>query len=163
MPSDNVTPFRRPPKRVQQKQQQGGIGFKTHRGKAVLVQLLTLATYVSAFLFPFPSPPGAPIQIVLASCISLALALAAVALAMPNRYDAMPWATTHHEHALRTLIIGFAVWTIGSALAFVNGALIIVGFYTRIIVVIWAVIRAGVGLVLALMRRPVWNPKGWLL
>ena len=162
MPSDNVTPFRRPPKRVQQKQQPGGM-FKTHRGKAVLVQLLTLATYVAAFLFPFPSPPGAPIQVVLASCVSLALALAAVALAMPNRYDAMPWATTHHEHALRTLIIGFAIWTIGSALSFVNGALIIVGFYTRIVVVIWAVIRAGVGLVLALMRRPVWNPKGWLL
>ena len=117
MPADNVTPFRRPPKRVQKKQQQGGIGFKTHRGKAVLVQLLTLATYVSAFLFPFPAPPGAPIELLLASCISLALALAAVALAMPNRYDAMPWAATHHEHALRTLIIGFAIWTIGGALA----------------------------------------------
>ena len=162
MPADNVTPFRRPPKRVRQKQQPGGIGFKTHRGKAVLVQLLTLATYVSAFLFPFPAPPGAPIELLLASCISLALALAAVALAMPNRYDAMPWATTHHEHALRTLMIGFAIWTIGGALGFVNGALIIVGFYVRIAVMIWATIRAGVGLVLALMRRPVWNPKGWL-
>ena len=125
-------------------------------------ETVTLATYVSAFLFPFPAPPGAPIQLVLASCVSLALALAAVALAMPNRYDAMPWAATHHEHALRTPMIGFAVWTIGGALGFVNGALVIVGFYVRVAVVIWATIRAGVGLVLALMRRPVWNPKGWL-
>ena len=60
-------------------------------------------------------------------------------------------------------MIGFAVWTIGGALGFVNGALVIVGFYVRVAVVIWATIRAGVGLVLALMRRPVWNPKGWLL
>jgi hypothetical protein len=28
---------------------------------------------------------------------------------------------------------------------------------------VWAVIRSGVGLVLAIMRRPIWRPKGWLL
>jgi uncharacterized membrane protein len=162
MPADNVTPFRRPPKRVQ-KRQQGGMGFKSHRGKAVLVQLLTLATFVSAFLFPFPSPPGVPLEIVIASCISLALALVTVVLATQNRYDAMPWATTHHEHALRTLLFGFAIWTFASALTYVNGIFVVVAVYVHIAVVIWAVIRSGVGIVLALMRRPVWNPKGWLL
>jgi uncharacterized membrane protein len=82
---------------------------------------------------------------------------------MPNRYEAMPWASTHHEHALRTLVIGFAVWTVASALTFVNGALSVVAIYVHVAVVIWAVIRSAVGIVLALMRRPIWNPKGWLL
>lgn len=139
------------------------MGFKTHRGKAVLVQLLTLATYVCAFLFPFPSPPGTPIMVVIVSCFSLAFALAAVALAMPNRYDAMPWAATHHEHAIRTLMIGFAIWTLASALTYISGSLSFVAFYTHIAIVIWAVARSSVGVVLAFMRRPIWHPKGWLL
>jgi uncharacterized membrane protein len=162
MPTDNVTPFRRPPKRVQQRQQ-GGMGLKSHRGKAVLVQLLTLATFVLAFFFPFPPPPGSPIAIIVASCISLALAFGAVALAMQNRYDAMPWATTHHEHALRTLVVGFALWTLASALTYISGALVVVAIYAHLAIAIWGVIRSGVGVVLALMRRAVWNPKGWLV
>jgi uncharacterized membrane protein len=159
--SDNVTPFRRP--KPQRPQQRGGLGFQTHRGKAVLVQLLTLITYVCAFLFPFPPPPGTPLVLLLASCLTLALAFATVALAMPNRYDGMPWAATHHEHALRTLIYGFVVWTLGSALTYIHGSLLVVSFYVKLIVVIWAVLRSGVGLALAVMRKPVWNPKGWLL
>lgn len=163
MPADNVTPFRRPPRRVVQKQQQGGMGFNTHRGKAVLVQLLTLATYASAYFFPFPPPPGAPIILLIASCFSLAFALGAAALAMQNRYDAMPWAATHHEHAVRTLFIGFAIWTLSSALTYISTAFFVVAHYTHIAVLIWAGVRAAVGMVLALMRRPVWHPRGWLV
>jgi uncharacterized membrane protein len=159
----NVTPFRRPPRRIVQKQQQGGMGFKTHRGKAVLVQLLTLATYVCAFFFPFPPLPGVPLVVAIASCISLALAFGVVALAMPNRYDAMPWAATHHEHAIRTLLIGFVVWTLASALTFITGAFGIVAYFAHIAVLIWAVVRSGAGVALALLRRPVWHPTGWLL
>jgi uncharacterized membrane protein len=163
MPSDNVTPFRRPPRRVQQKQQQGGLGFKTHRGKAVLIHILTLVTYALAYFFPFPAPPGSPIILVVASCISLAFAFMAIALAMPNRYDGMPWAATHHEHAIRTLFIGFAVWTLSSALSYINGALIVVAIYAHLAVLAWVAIRSGVGMVLALMRKPIPHPRGWLL
>lgn len=45
MSSDNVTPFRRPPKRPVAPQQEGGFGFKTHRGKVVLAHLLTIAAF----------------------------------------------------------------------------------------------------------------------
>jgi uncharacterized membrane protein len=159
---DNVTPFRRPKPRPVAPQQGGGMGFRTHRGKAVLVQVLTLATYVSAFLFPFPPPPGTPFVLVFASCISFALAFGAIALAMPNRYSGMPWAATHHEHAIRTLLYGFVVWTLGVALIYVHGSLAIVTVYVKLAVMIWAVLRTGVGLVLALMRKPIGNPRGLL-
>jgi uncharacterized membrane protein len=163
MPADNVTPFRRPRKPPPQKRQSGGNAWQSHRGKAVLVHVLTLATYVSAFLFPFPAPPGTPLVLILASCISLAFAFMAVTLAMQNRYDAMPWAATHHEHAIRTLLIGFVVWTLASALTLVTPALGFVAFYARIAVMLWVLVRSVVGFVLAIMRKPIWHPKGLLL
>jgi uncharacterized membrane protein len=163
MPPDNVTPFRRPPPRPVRPQQSGGWGFQTHRGKAVLVQLLTLVTFLCAFFFPFPPQDGTPLVLILASCVSLALAFTTVALAMPNRYDGMPWAATHHEHAIRTLILGFVVWTLGLSLTYIHGSLFVVSFYVKLVVMVWAVLRSGVGMVLAIMRKPVWNPKGWFL
>ena len=81
MSSDNVTPFRRPPKRPVAPQQSGGLGFKTHRGKAVLAHLFTLAAYVLAIVFPAP-----PL-----SYIALAAAVAAVLFVYANRGEAMPW------------------------------------------------------------------------
>ena len=45
--SDNVTPFRRP--KPVRPQQPGGGGFKTHRGKAMLVQFLTLIAFALNF------------------------------------------------------------------------------------------------------------------
>ncbi|ANP46888.1 hypothetical protein [Candidatus Viadribacter manganicus] len=161
MPSDNVTPFRRP--KPVRPQQQGGLGFKTHRGKAVLVHLLTIATYTCAFLFPFPAPPGAPLVLVIASCVSLALAFAVIALATPNRYGAMPWATTHHELAIRTLIIGFVLWTLASALTYISPALMVVAFWGHVIIMIWAILRAIIGLVLGVMRKAIPNPRGWFV
>jgi uncharacterized membrane protein len=152
MPADNVTPFRRPPKRVQ-RPQQAGLGFKTHRGKAVLVHLLTLAAFALNFIFP----------VGLESYIGIAVGVAAAFLAYSNRYDGMPWAATHHEHVFRTILIGYSIWTIASALTYVNGALAPVAIYTHLAIIVWAGIRSGVGLVLAVMRRPIWHPKGWLL
>ncbi|MBP6690576.1 MAG: hypothetical protein KA153_11330 [Hyphomonadaceae bacterium] len=158
--SDNVTPFRRPkPKRPQQ---QGGLGFKTHRGKAVLVHLLTMATYVCAFFFPFPPPGGSPLVLYVAGCISFALAIIAVTIAMPNRYSGMPWATTHHEHAIRTLLLGFVTWTLTSALLYISTGLAPVTFWTHVAIMLWAALRSIVGLVLALMRKPISNPRGLL-
>lgn len=161
--SDNVTPFRRPPKRPVAPQQRGGLGFQTHRGKAVLVHLLTIASYVCAFLFPFPMPPGAPLILVIASCFSLAFAFVTIALAMPNRYDAMPWAATHHEQAIRTLIIGYSIWVLASALTYVTSALGIVAYGVHLAVLVWAAIRSIFGLALALMRKPIPHPRGMLL
>lgn len=147
---DNVTPFRRRP--TPKPVQRGG-GLTSHRGKAVLVQALTLAAFGLSFILA--APPW--------SYIAMAVAIAGVAVAISNRAEAMPWAQTHHEHALRTLIIGYAITTLASLLTFINGSLLIVYFYVQIAVLIWAAIRAGIGLVLAIMRRPIWNPRGPLL
>ncbi|HVV31682.1 MAG TPA: hypothetical protein VHC73_00535 [Vitreimonas sp.] len=150
--SDNVTPFRRPPKRVQQKQQ-GGLGLKSHRGKAVLVQLLTIAAF--ALNFVFPTPPE--------SYIGMAVAIGAFLLAYANRYTGMPWAMTHHEHAVRTLMIGYAIWVFASLLTLIYGPLAIVAFYIHLAVIVWALIRAAIGLVLAMLRRPIPNPRGIII
>ncbi len=148
--ADNVTPFRRrpPPKPVQRS---GGVS--SHRGKAVLVQALSLAAFGLSFFLPAP-----PL-----SYLALAVGVAGAAIAFSNRADAMPWAQTHHEHALRTLIGGYAIWTLSSLLGYINGALIVVTFYIHIAVLVWVAIRAGIGLVLAILRKPIANPRGPLL
>lgn len=150
--SDNVTPFRRPPKRAPAPQQSGGIGFKTHRGKAVLSQGLTLTAFALNFFFPMPP----------FSFIGMGVGVAAAFVTYSNRGEGMPWANTHYEHALRTLIFGYVIWLLASMLTYVHGSLGVATVFIHIVVVIWAVIRAGVGLVLAAMRRAIANPHGWL-
>jgi uncharacterized membrane protein len=152
MPSDNVTPFRRPPKRVQKRQQEG-LGLKTHRGKAVLVQVLTIAAF--ALNLVFPTAPE--------SYIGMGVGIGAFLLAYANRYTGMPWAMTHHEHAVRTLMIGYAIWVFASLLTLIYGALAIVAFYIHLGVIVWALIRAVIGLVLAMLRRPIPNPRGLII
>jgi len=153
MPSDNVTPFRRPQKKPVAPQQQGGLGFKTHRGKVVLAHLLTIAAFVLNFFFS--TPPW--------SFLALAVAIAAVVLVYANRGEATPWANTHHEHALRTLIIGYAIIVLIGLLPMIFGALAVITFYVTLAVTIWAVLRAVIALVLGVMRRPIPNPRGWLV
>ena len=151
MPSDNVTPFRRP--KPARPQQSGGLGFKTHRGKVVLVHLLTIAAFTLNFFIRMP--PW--------SLIGTAVGIAAIALAYTNRGQGMPWVNTHHEHAVRTLIIGYVIWILGSLLGFIHGALAIGTIFVHLAVAIWAGLRAAIALVLAIMRKPVPNPHGWLV
>jgi len=152
MSHDNVTPFRRPPKRPAVRQQ-GGLGLKSHRGKVVLAHLLTIAAFVLNFFLT--TAPW--------SFLSLAVAIAAVVLVYSNRGEAMPWANTHHEHALRTLIIGYAINILASLLGLISGALIVVSFYVTLGVTVWAVLRAAIALVLGVLRKPIPNPHGWLI
>jgi len=147
---DNVTPFRprRPPPRPS-----GGLGLATHRGKAVLVHLLTLISFVASFFFP--APPW--------SYLALAVGVAGLAIAASNRAEAMPWARTHHELALRTIVIGVAASMLLSILGFIPGFPAIWAFYARLAVLAWASLRALIGLVLAILRKPVPNPTGPLV
>jgi uncharacterized membrane protein len=149
--SDNVTPFRRP--KPVRPQQQGGLGIKTHRGKVVLAHVLTIAAFVLNFMLR-----GFPL-----SLIGLVVAIAAVMIVYSSRGAAMPWANTHHEHALRTLIIGYALWMLAGLLILINGALFTVTIYLQLGIAIWAVLRAVVALVLGVMRKPVPNPRGWFI
>jgi uncharacterized membrane protein len=146
---DNVTPFRPRPKPVQP-QKSGGLGFNTHRGKAVLVQGLALAAF--ALNWFLPQPP--------LSLLGMAVGIAGAVLAYSNRGEGMPWAATHHEHALRTLIIGYSIWVLGSLLTYVSPFLALATWFTHLAVAVWAGLRASIALVLALLRRPVPNPRG---
>lgn len=151
MPSDNVTPFRRP--KPVRPQQQGGLGIKTHRGKVILAHLLTIAAFSLNFIFRAP-----PL-----SFIGLVVGVAAVVIVYSNRGAAMPWANTHHEHALRTLVIGYALWVVAGLLVLVNGSLVMITIYLQLAVALWAAIRAIIALVLGVMRKPIPNPHGWLI
>jgi uncharacterized membrane protein len=152
MPSDNVSPFRPRPKRPAPPPRKDGLGFNTHRGKAVLVQLLTLATFAVNWFFP--TPPW--------SLIGLALGIGGFMLAYSNRGQAMPWANTHHEHALRTLLIGYSIWVLAGLLTYVSPFLWMATLFVRIVVALWAGIRSAIGAVLAFMRKPISNPRGIL-
>lgn len=164
MSRDNVTPFRRPPPRPVRPQQQGGMGFKTHRGKAILVHLLTMAS----FLVPFAI--GGIVGGQASQLVGFGIGLAAVLVAYSSRDGATPWAATHHEQAIRTIIIASVILTVLSlprlvvSMEFVDFWAVygMVWFWGRIIVLVWAGLRAIVGLVLAGMRRPVFNARGWL-
>lgn len=162
MPADNVTPFRRPPPPKPVRPQQQGWGLKTHRGKAVLVHVLTIA----CFAVPFVLPLGG-----IERFIGLGVGIAAGVIAYTSREGATPWAATHHEQALRTIIIAFVATTFLTlpALVIPRSATDILSWYAlivfwaNIVVTLWAGIRALVGLVLAGMRKPVFNAKGWLV
>jgi uncharacterized membrane protein len=147
--NDNVTPFRprRPPPR-----QPSGKSLQTPRGKAVLVQALPIVAFAATFLLP-----TRPL-----SYIALGISIAAFLIALANRAEPMPWARTHHEHALRTIIIGYAIWTLSSAVLLLAPQLAPLVFIIHIVVLIWVAVRSGVGLVLAIMRRPIWRPTGIL-
>lgn len=160
--SDNVTPFRRPPPRPVRPQQSGGMGFKTHRGKAILVHVLVLACFAVPFLI------GGQ----LGRFVSMGIAIAAGLVAYTSRADAMPWAATHHEQALRSLIYAFVVTTILSLPVFIMSrdwppevllTITQVIFWGTVIVSIWAGVRSLIGLVLAAMRKPVPHPRGLLI
>jgi uncharacterized membrane protein len=153
MPADNVTPFRRPPKRAVAPQRGEGFGFNTHRGKVLLTHALTLIAFSLNFFLRAP-----PL-----SFIGLAIGVAAILLVMSNRGQAMPWANTHYEHAVRTLMIGYALWVVGSLLTLVSPFLAMVTLLIQLAVALWAGVRALIALVLAAMRKPVLNPRGWLI
>jgi uncharacterized membrane protein len=167
---DNVTPFRRPKPRPVAPQRGGGMGFKTHRGKVVLVHTLTLIAFIAAILgtpainILFANPTeGLIAQARLVSWIvGLVAAIAAVVVAYSNRGAAMPWANTHHEHAMRTLLIGYAIWVVAGLLVYIHDVLVIATIFIQVGVFIWAALRAGVALVLGIMRKPIGNPRGVL-
>ncbi len=158
--ADNVTPFRRPPKRAPAPQQSGGLGFKTHRGKALLSQGLTLAAFAinAAQLFNWPTNFG-----VLGWVVAMAVGIGAAVIAYSNRGQGTPWANTHHEHALRTLILGYCIWILASMLTYVHGALAVATLFIHVAVAIWAALRSGIGFVFAGMRKAIPQPRGWLI
>ncbi len=141
---NNVTPFRaRPRPRASAPK---GFDAQRPQHKVFMVHGLTLASFLVTWLLAFPL-----------ELLGFAAAVAAVAVASANRRDGMPWAQTHHEFGLRTILLGGAVWIIAGMLAFLP----LIGFvvaFVHIAVLIWVGVRAIAGLVRAYLRRPVPNP-----
>ena len=48
-------------------------------------------------------------------------------------------------------------------LGYIHGALSVGTLFVHVIIALWAVIRAAIGIALALMRRPIPNARGWLI
>lgn len=143
--SDNVTPFR-PRRAPNPPPGSTGPGWKTPRGLALIGHGLTLATFMTYF---FGS--GA------VDYVALGLGVAALAIAASRREEGMPWARTHHEFTLRTLIGGGAIWL----LALLSSAIPGVGAYASyglLAVLIWVAVRSIVGAVRAVLRRPIPSP-----
>src|SRR5262245_3881015 len=123
---DNVTPFR--PRRPPPKPPRRGFNLQSQRGKALLAQALVLACF--ALTYALQAPPW--------SYIGLAFGIAALAISASNRTEGMPWARTHHEHAMRTIVIGAAAWTLLSVVLILQiGPLVPVVFWGRIAIALW--------------------------
>jgi|688.fasta_scaffold865117_2 uncharacterized membrane protein len=143
----NITPFRRRP---QPPKLQGPRGFDPQRPqhKALLMHALTAAAFLINWAAPFPG-----------SLIGLGAGIGAVAIAQSNRREGMPWAQTHHEFGIRTLLLGAAVWVVSGLLimAPAPGVATAVSFI-QLLVLAWVLARAAVGFWRALNRKPTPNP-----
>ena len=131
----------------------GDMRLNAGRSQVALAHILTIAAFALSVMLR--APPGA--------YAGYLVAVAAAALAYSLRRAAMPWAATHYEHALRTLIIGYPLWAFAAALQLIHGALIPLILYLQLAVAFWAVVRAAIALFLALTRRPIPHPHGWLI
>ncbi len=147
----NVTPFRRP------KRPPPRLNVQSPRGKAVLVEAMTLLTFVLSFIFPSP-PLG---------LLAILPAIVGVLIASQNRNAAMPWARTHHEFGLRTIVIGMVALMLISLIGLLPlipslyKAMVI--FWGTVIVCLWGGLRGLAGLVMAIMRRAIPHPRGLLI
>jgi uncharacterized membrane protein len=106
-----------------------------------------------------------------AQLIGFGIGLAGVLVAYSSRDSATPWAATHHEQAMRTIIIASILITALSLPRLVVSQEVAgfwniygpIAFWTWVVIVLWGGLRAVVGLVLAGLRRPVFKARGWLL
>jgi uncharacterized membrane protein len=159
---DNVTPFR--PRKPQPKKPR--LNLQSPRGKAVLVEALVLTAVVLSALPWLPLPPAfakmPPAAWQLVRLLPLIPGIAALFIAIENRTAAMPWARTHHEFALRTLVIAACATTLFGLLGFIP-MLGIVGLVGVLVSLAWGFLRACAGTGLAIFRRPIPNPMGLLL
>lgn len=142
---DNVVPLR-PKRRPKQ-----GLDWKAPRTQVLLVHGLTMATFA---LFLFVSGPG--------EYLATALGIAAIAIAAGRRREGMPWACTHHEFALRTLLWGGIAWILAGAAGLIPGVAAYTG-YAIWAVCAWVGLRALWAFARGVLRLPMTRPKSLLL
>jgi uncharacterized membrane protein len=145
MSSDNVTPFRRrppPPKPA----------FNPKEPRELARAIYVLAAGGLALLW-FGG---------LISLLGVALSMAAVFIAAGNRGEGPPWAQSHFEFVLRTIVIaGCALMLLSlvQTLPLVG----VVAVWLRLVVFVWAGVRLVVGFVRAIRAKPNAYARGWLI
>lgn len=95
--------------------------------------------------------------------IGLGLGVAALMIAASKRDEGPFWTRSHFEFALRTLIIGGAVWTIASLIGVIPLIGWVVAWIAKPIVLIWVLVRAAVGFLKASDTKVIANPVTWLI
>ena len=138
---ENVVPLR--PRRRPRRQ----FDPRAPRTQVLIVHTLTAATFALHFV-----ADGA------LRYLAVALGVAAIAIAAGRRTEGMPWACTHHEFALRTLLIGGVAWV----LVLLAGLLPGVGAFAGIAVLVicaWVALRVVWGFVRGVMRLPITRPR----
>jgi len=142
---DNVVPLR-PRKRPRRK-----LDLRAPRSQVLIVHALTAATLALHYF------AGGALRY-----LAVALGVAAIAIAAARRTEGMPWACTHHEFALRTLLIGGVAWV----LAMLAGIVPVLAGYTGFAILAicaWVAVRVVWGLFRGVMRLPILRPKTPLL
>jgi uncharacterized membrane protein len=149
--ADNVTPFRRPPQPKEPDRRQGSL--KDPHSQAMLVHALTIASFVIFFVTDGE----------LFDLLALALGFAALAIAASKRNTPPSWAATHHEFALRTVMLGGAVWIASTILGIIPAVGGLAAWGVQIAVLAWAGVRCLMGLLRARERAPMVRPRSLFL
>ena len=97
------------------------------------------------------------------SWIGLGLGVAALMICASKRDEGPFWARSHFEFALRTLVIGGAIWTLASLIGIIPLVGWVVAWIAKPIVLIWVVVRAAVGFLRASETKVIANPVTWLI
>lgn len=139
---DNVVPLR--PRRRPRKQ----LDLKAPRSQVLLVHGLTALTFGLYLLTKGPW-----------DYVATAFGVAALAIAASRRSDGMPWACTHHEFALRTLLIGGVGWVLASLLGLVPGVGAAGALWALLGVCAWVGLRVVWGFARGVVRLPILRPK----
>lgn len=139
---ENVVPLR-PRRRPQNRR----FDLKAPRSQVLLVHGLTLATFALHLV-------GAGAL----RYVAIALGVAAVAIAAARRQEGMPWACTHHEYGLRTLVFGAVASILVSLLTLAPG-LGPYAVYAGLGVLFWVGLRTLWGFGRGLLRLPMVRPR----
>lgn len=95
--------------------------------------------------------------------IGIGVGVAAIAIAASKRDEASPWLRTHHEFALRTIVVAGAVWTLVSLVGIVPLLGWFIMWIAQPVIILWVLVRCVVALVRAFDRKPIANPLSLLI
>jgi len=93
-----------------------------------------------------------------ADLAGFAFGIAAVVIAAGRRDEGPAWIRSHHEFALRTIVIAGALWTLLSLLTFVP-VLILPSWYARLALGGWLLVRSVYGAGQVLRKKIISNPR----